>query len=252
MNDYRHLGGIILAAGKGSRMNLVAQNKVTLPLANKPMVLHIVHFMKALNFAAIVTVVGHEKESVKKILEKENIIFAEQKGQLGGTGDALRVGVDFLPDDITDVMVVYGDDALLYSGQQRHIIEKLLQKHFASQAQVSFLTIEQNNPFALGRVVRDLHGKLLSIMEEKDATEKQRKITEINPGCFVFKRSFLKKYLPLITKSPVTGEYYINNLIDLALAHQEKVETLQGGHLLWRGVNTPEELREAEKMIVHD
>jgi len=246
--DYTSLGGIILAAGKGKRMNVSERNKVTMPLANKPMVLHIVHFMQSLNFGAIILVVGHEKASVERALEGEKVIFAEQIEQLG-TGNAVQTGMSVLPENIKNVLVVYGDDAVLYSEKQRVIIEKLFEKHFMTSSQVTFLTIEQENPFALGRIIRDENGKVIAMVEEKDATEEQRKVTEINPGCFVFTVDFLKKYLPQIKKSPVTGEYYINSLIDLAIANNEHVETLQGGKLLWRGVNTPEELKLAEQLF---
>lgn len=246
--DYKSLGGIILAAGRGKRMNSLDKNKVTIQLANKPIVLHIVHFMQSLNFGAIIIVVGHLKESVQNVLQKENVIFAEQTEQLG-TGDAVSVGIRVLPENIKNVFVVYGDDAVLYSKKQRDIIEKLLEKHFESQAQVTFLTIEQDDPFGLGRIIRNNKGELKAMVEEKDATKEQRKIKEINPGCFVFRVEFLKKYLPLIQKSPVTGEYYINSLIDLAIYNNEHVETLQGGKLVWRGVNTPEELLLAEKLF---
>ncbi len=246
--DYQSFGGIILAAGKGKRMNVVDMNKVTMQLANKPMVLHIVHFMQSLNFGSIILVVGHQRESVQQALQGESVTFVEQAEQLG-TGNAVLTGMSVLPENIKNVFVVYGDDAVLYSEKQRHIIEKLFEKHFTSHAQVTFLTIEQDEPFGLGRIIRDDRGKLVAMVEEKDATEEQRKIKEINPGCFIFNVDFLKKYLPDIEKSPVTGEYYINSLIDLAIKNHEHIETLQGGELIWRGVNTPEELQAAEKLF---
>lgn len=229
-------------------MNLTEKNKVTLMLGEKPIVLHIVHFMKSIGLTTIITVVGHEKESVINILEKEHVLFAEQTEQLG-TGHAVQVALETLPEHITDVMVVYGDDAVLYNEKQQHIVEEVLIKHLKDAPALTFLTVEQENPSGLGRIVRDSNGKVISIVEEKDATDDEKKITEINPGCFVFSVVFLKKYLPLIEKSPATGEYYLTSLIDLALAHGEKIETVQGGKLLWRGVNTPEELSEAEKLL---
>jgi len=101
----------------------------------------------------------------------------------------------------------------------------------------------------LGRILRDGQGEFKAIIEEKDATDEQRKITEINPGCFLFNVKFLRKYLSQIEKSPVTGEYYINSIIDIAIRFGQKVETVRGGKLIWRGVNTPEELLEAEKLF---
>ena len=247
MEKQRKIAAIILAAGKGKRMQMDGANKVTAQLAKKPMIQHIVDFMKKISIQTIVVVVGHEKETVMSSLSGESIIFAEQKDLLG-TGDAVSSALEVLPEDITDVVVVYGDDAVLYSEKNIAIVNKLFHVHNETNDVMTFLTIEQENPFGLGRIVRDENGKIQAIVEEKDATEEQRKIQEINPGCFVFSVSFLKKYLPMVEKSPVTGEYYLTSLIDLAIQHGELVDTLQGGKLAWRGVNTKEELEEAERL----
>ncbi|MGH7204224.1 MAG: sugar phosphate nucleotidyltransferase [Candidatus Levyibacteriota bacterium] len=243
----RILGSVILAAGKGKRMNSMEKNKVTLPLADKPIILRIVHFMDSVGIKDIVVVVGFAKESVQEILKDENVIYAEQK-ELLGTGHATQVAIDALPSHVTDVFVVYGDDAVFYKEGHREIMQRLFQQHLSSEAAFTFLTIEQEDPTGLGRIVRDTNGKLEAIVEEKDATDEQRQIKEINPGCFVFRVDFLKKYLPLVERSETTGEYYLTSLIDLAVHHGEKVDTVQGGKLVWRGVNTEEELQEAERL----
>jgi bifunctional UDP-N-acetylglucosamine pyrophosphorylase / glucosamine-1-phosphate N-acetyltransferase len=241
------LGAIILAGGKGRRMQMKTENKVTVALADKPMVEHIVDFMHKININTIIVVVGFAKESVMNVLKKQNVIFAEQKKRLG-TGHAVVCALRKLPNHITDVLVVYGDDAVLYAEKNIPIINKLLELHYLKGSSLTFLTIEQENPSGLGRIVRDEQRKLHAIIEEKDATQEQRKIKEINPGCFVFSISFLQKYLPKIHKSQVTGEYYLTSLIDLAIKHKEVTETLQGGKMAWRGVNTREELTQAEQL----
>ena len=243
----RKLGAIILAAGKGKRMNAEGVNKVTLRLDSKPIILHIVHFMKKIDIQTIVVVIGHAKESVIQILSEEDVLFAEQPKQLG-TGHAVNVALQELPKGVTDVFVVYGDDAVFYNEKHMPVMTKLFEKQLSSEAAFTFLTIEQDNPTGLGRIVRDEDGNLLEIVEEKDATGEQRKIKEINPGCFVFSVSFLHEYLPKVEKSPVTGEYYLTSLIDLAIRDSLKVQTVRGGKLAWRGVNTLEDLREAEEL----
>jgi bifunctional UDP-N-acetylglucosamine pyrophosphorylase/glucosamine-1-phosphate N-acetyltransferase len=247
MNKQRKIGAIILAAGKGKRMQMDGANKVTAHLAKKPMIQHIVDFMRKISIETIVVVVGHHKETVIDSLAGQNIIFAQQK-ELLGTGDAVSSAIEVLPKDITDVVVVYGDDAVLYSDKNVSLVNKLFEVHNRTENVMTFLTIEQDNPFALGRIVRGDNGKILAIVEEKDASEEQRKIKEINPGCFVFSVDFLRKYLPMVEKSPVTGEYYLTSLIDLAIQQGERVDTVQGGKLAWRGVNTKEELEEAERL----
>lgn len=247
--NKEHIAAIILAAGRGKRMNLPQGNKVTATLASKPIILHIVQFMQNLLIKSIVIVVGHAKESVMDVLKEEHVIFAEQTEQLG-TGDALKCGVDALPENITDVFVVYGDDAVFYNHKHLPIVKELFAVHGEKKPAITFLTIEQDNPVGLGRIVRDKDGQVVKIMEEKDATEEQKLIKEINPGCFVFSVSFLKEFLPQLPRSEATGEYYLTSLIDVALQNNQKVETVQGGKLAWRGVNTPEELKEAEKLFL--
>ena len=247
MSDNRKLGAIILAAGKGKRMKAKERNKVTFSLAGKPIILHIVHFMKKLSIETIVVVVGFAKESVFTVLQGENVLFAKQHKRLG-TGHAVQIGLKSLPKEITDVFVVYGDDAVFYLDKHLPVMQKLLKEHVGSGAAFSFLTIEQDDPTGLGRIVRDANDGVLAIVEEKDATEKERKITEINPGCFVFNVDFLHAYLKKVKKSSATGEYYLTSLIDLAIQNKEKVTAVRGGKLAWRGVNTPEELQVAEQL----
>lgn len=248
IHSPHNVAAVILAAGKGKRMNIHDKNKVISLLHDRPIIVHIVNFMKKLAISNVVVVVGHAKESVKEVLTGEDILYAEQREQLG-TGDALKCALEVLPSNVSDVYVVYGDDGVFYNDKHLPIVEQLLQKHFISGAAVTFLTIEQENPYALGRILRDEKGEFKAIIEEKDASDEQRKITEINPGCFLFNVAFLREHLHEIEKSPVTGEYYINSIIDLALRFNQKVETVRGGQLIWRGVNTPEELLEAEKLF---
>ncbi len=238
------IGAIILAAGKGTRMKSKQINKVALHLADKPMILHTVEFLKDNNIKNIVVVVGFAKESVMKLLDG-GVIFAEQKQRLG-TAHAVSTAIKKLSGEVKEVLVLNGDDSAFYTSE---IINKLVNKHIKDQAAFTFLTIKKNNPLGLGRVVRDSKGKVLAVVEEKDATKAQRKITEVNPACYIFKVSFLKKYLKKVKKSPITGEYYLTSLIDLGIKNYEKIETLAAGNLLWRGVNTQEELLEAQKLI---
>lgn len=229
-------------------MNLAEANKVTLTLGDKPIIKHIVHFMYSVSIETVVVVIGHAKASVIEALNGEEVLFAEQTEQLG-TGHAAQEALRVLPSHITDVCIVYGDDAVLYTPENRDIIKELFRKHMESDSVCTFLTIEQDNPSGLGRIVRDAQDRLLAIIEEKDATEEQKQIKEINPGCFVFNVEFLKTYLPKVDRSPVTGEYYLTSLIDMAILGGETVVTVKGGKRKWRGVNTPEELLAAERLL---
>jgi bifunctional UDP-N-acetylglucosamine pyrophosphorylase/glucosamine-1-phosphate N-acetyltransferase len=240
----RKLAAIILAAGKGSRMRAKQANKVTFFLANKPLILHSIHTLEEMQFETIVVVIGFAKDSVKNALRDSKVLFAEQKKRLG-TAHAVKSAFKILPPDITDVLIIQGDDSAFY---KKNIISKLKTAHLDSQAALTFLTLQVTNPKGLGRIIRDEYGRVVSVIEEKDATPEQRNIIEVNPACYVFRVDFLKKYLPKVKKSPVTGEYYLTSLIDIAIKNNEITETVQAGFMPWRGVNTREELAEAERM----
>lgn len=243
-SELKNLAAIVLAAGKGKRMNSKDVNKVALLLAKKPMIVHTFELLERLNIKTIVLVVGFAKESVIKLL-KGKAIFAHQKKRMG-TAHAVSLALRKLPKSVYNVLILNGDDSAFYKAET---IKKLVQTHFMSNASFTFLTIDMNNPKGLGRVVRDKKGRVLAIVEDKDASENVRKIKEVNPACYVFKTSYLKKYLPKVPKSPVSGEYYLTHLIDLGVKYGEKIETLAAGQLAWRGVNTKEELVEAENLF---
>src|SRR5207247_953559 len=130
--------------------------KVTAHLANKPVIQHIVDFMKTLSIETIMVVVGHEKKSVMSVLAEQDIIFVEQTSP-NGTADAVTVAMREIPEDVSDVLVVYGDDALLYSPKNMPTIKKFLDLHNQSANAMTLLTIDRENPSGLGRIIRDEH-----------------------------------------------------------------------------------------------
>jgi len=239
-----NLVAIILAAGKGKRMKSKTVNKVTLSLVDKPIILYTVDLLSELEIKNIIVVVGFAKNSVTQIL-KGKVSFVEQKKRLG-TAHAVSCAVSKIPPETKNVLVLNGDDSAFYS---KEIIKKLIKKHIATDSSFTFLTIQKENPFGLGRVIRDKNENVQAVIEEKDATIKQRNIKEVNPGCYVFNVSFLKKYLPKVRKSPVTHEYYLTSLIDMGIKNNEKIDTLAAGDFVWQGVNTKEELEKAQNLI---
>ncbi len=241
MND---VGAIILAAGKGSRMKSKTHNKVTLVLGNKPMILHGIHLLQGLGIKKIVVVVGFAKDSVRQII-KEDVIFAEQKKRLG-TAHAAYKGMYAMPDGVKNVLIIQGDDSAFY---KEETIKNLVNLHTKEGNSLTFLTLKVKNPTGLGRIVRDKKGNLLRVVEEKDATQAEKKITEINPACYAVSMEFLKNYLGKVKKSPVTGEYYLTSIIDIAIKNNQRLNTLNAGNIPWRGVNTTDELSQAEKLF---
>lgn len=244
------VAAIVLAAGKGQRMGSKPRssgskvvNKVVLALGNKPMILYTMDILKSVGINNIIVVVGFAKKSVMDVLGS-NVFFIEQKTRLG-TGHAVGLALKKLNKNVDDVLVLNGDDSAFY---KKETIVDLIKKHDELGASVTFLTIELNNPNGLGRVVRDKNGEVMTIVEDQDALPKYKMIKEVNPACYVFSIDFLKKYIAEIEKSKISGEYYLTGLIDIAIKNNEKVETVKGGKLLWRGINTMEELKEAERL----
>ncbi len=242
----KNFAAIILAAGKGKRMNSKTVNKVALLLADRPMVVRTFEILEKLGIKTVLIVVGFAKESVKNLFIQKKVTFSEQKKRLG-TAHAVSTAMKQIPVGIKNVLVLNGDDSAMY---KTDTVRELIKKHLETKSSFTFLTIEMENPAGLGRVIRGKQGKVLAVVEEKDATEDILKIKEINPACYLFKIEFLKKHLPLIKKSSVTGEYYLTSLIVIGIRNNEKIETLQAGLFAWRGVNTKEELSEAENIFL--
>lgn len=238
-----NLAGIILAAGKGSRMKSKSFNKVALLLGGKPMIVHGVELLFKLKLSPIVVVVGFAKESVKKLI-KEDVLFAEQKKRLG-TANALTVGLKVLPKNISDVLVIQGDDSAFYKKEN---LENLINLHRQNKNAMTLLTAQVSDSSGLGRIIRDKDGKIISITEEKNASEMQKKINEINPACYIFSINFLNKYLAEVPKDPVSKEFYLVSLLEIAIKNKQKVEDVKGGRTPWRGVNTKGELDAAQKL----
>lgn len=239
------IAAIVLAAGKGKRMKAKQVNKVVVHLGNKQMILHIIDRLKELLISPIIVVVGFAKESVMRVLG-DSVIFAEQSRRLG-TAHAVKCALKKLPNNIQTVLVLGGDDSAFYT---KKTIKDLIEIHLKNNAALSFLTVTVDNPVGLGRVIRGNDDKVISIVEDKDATVEQKKINEINSGCYIFKVSFLKEYLKRVKRSPISGEYYLTSLFDIAMKNNQRIEALKGGKILWRGINTRIELEEAEKLLL--
>lgn len=241
----KKIAAIILAAGEGKRMKSQSYNKVTLKIGGKHMIVYAIDLLDKLGIKNKIAVVGFAKESVMNVLG-DRVSYAVQQERLG-TAHAVKCALEKIDKDITDVLILQGDDSALY---EEKIIKKIIDLHFLSGAAFTFLTIDIDNPFGLGRVIRDDNDKLIRIVEEKNATAEEKKTKEVNPACYLVSIDFLKKYVEKINKDEVTGEYYLTNLINIAIDNNEKIETVKGGKMKWRGINTPQELRKAEEIFM--
>ena len=233
---------VILAAGKGTRLNSTVVNKVTLPLAGRPMISYIVDTLRKIGLINIFVVIGFARRSVTKTL-RTKVSYVIQ-GRRSGTASAVRVAMEKIKNFKT-ALVLQCDDSAFYTPK---LIRALIAQHQKTHPVLTMLTIVKQNPSGLGRILRK-GGKVTAIVEEKNATESQRQIKEINAACYVFSLKFLKKYLPKVKKNPIKREYYLTDLIELAVCNELPISTLQAPEELFMGVNTQEELIRADTLM---
>ncbi len=242
------IGGIILAAGKGTRINSKEKNKVTLPFLNKPLIVYSVELMSQV-VERVVVVVGAFAESVKQVLKNYPVIFAYQAKRLG-TGHAVKVALKPLEKVFPSIVLVgYGDHTMFY---RKKDIKNLISLHKKTGAAMTIITVKHNNEnLHWGYIIRDKNGRVIDSREFKDANEKQKKIKELNAGFYCFDFKFLKENISKIPKSPVTGEYYLNSLIKIAASLGKKVVALTVPFSsVGIGVNRWSELEESQRLYL--
>jgi bifunctional UDP-N-acetylglucosamine pyrophosphorylase/glucosamine-1-phosphate N-acetyltransferase len=202
---------IILAAGKGTRMksDLV---KVLHPILGLPMLFYPIELsLNGIKAEKTVVVVGHQADLIQERFKDLKIEFAIQKEQLG-TGHAVLQAIPFLQSFKGTVLILCGDVPLVKTETLRSFINTYREK----ESTLSVLTTIVDNPFGYGRILRNPEGWLEKIVEEKDASEKERTIREINTGIYCIKSSFLKEGLREIGKENAQGEYYLTDLVEVA------------------------------------
>lgn len=208
---------VILAAGMGKRMRSQLP-KVLQPIAQKPMIDHVLDKARAIEGEHhIIVVVGHAADVVKNHLkDNHDIQFALQAEQLG-TGHALMQALPLCePDKLT--LVLLGDVPLI----ETQTLETLIKE---AGNELGLLTVKLDNPTGYGRIVRDANGAVCAIVEEKDADAEQRKINEVNTGIMVLPTNRLNEWLSALKNENAQGEYYLTDVIAMAVANQVTVHT---------------------------
>jgi len=234
---------VVLAAGLGTRMKS-GLAKALHPLAGRPLVQHVLSAVSTLEPERTVLVLGHQADRVRAAIGDQRTEIVLQAEQLG-TGHAVRQAAEAIAAASGPVMVLCADTPLLTAGT----LKDLLDLHVRSKAAVTLLTARIENPFGYGRVVRGKTG-VMRVVEEKDASAAQKKITEVNAGIYCFDRKFLVAALGLIGKSNAQGEYYLPDTIGLARKQKRSVAALlcnDPNEIL--GVNSREDLSRAEAVM---
>ena len=236
---------VILAAGMGKRMQS-ALPKVLHPLAGKPLLSHVIDTARSLSPAKLCVIYGHGGAAVLASLEQQRAIpgtaisAALQEPQLG-TGHAVMQALPHLDDDVP-TLVLYGDVPLTSSASLKRLAEA------AGNDKLGILTVVQDNPFGLGRIVR-IGGAIQRIVEEKDATEAERMIKEINSGIMVIPTARLKEWLAQLKNENAQGEYYLTDIVAMAVEQGVQVVSAHPS-APWEvlGVNSKTQLAELERI----
>ena len=235
-----NLSVIILAAGAGTRMRSV-KPKVLHRLAGIPMVEHVYNTSKSLGAKQVQVVYGHGGDLLKQQCQHFNVEWALQAEQLGTAHAVQQASPNINGDDVA--LILYGDVPLI----KAETLETLIKNVSANN--VSLLTVELNDPTGYGRIVRE-HGKVTSIVEHKDATEDVKAIKEVNTGILAVNAAYLTTCLNKIDNNNVQGEYYLTDIIALAVEDGNEVYTTKVEHSYEvEGINDRKQLARLERIF---
>lgn len=234
---------VILAAGMGTRMKS-KMPKVLHKVCGKPLSKWVIDASKAAGADKVCAVVGHKAETVKEVLGDvcEFALQAEQKG----TGHAVMQAIDVIKNSKGEVVILNGDTPLITA----ETINKAIEYHKNNGNQATVITAILDDATGYGRIVRDNDGSVLKIVEQKDASEEEKKINEVNSGMYVFDAQSLVYALDKITPNNAQGEYYLTDTLEILLSAGKKI----GGYTISdndeiRGINDRVQLNEAEKIM---
>ena len=233
------LSVVILAAGKGTRMKS-SQPKVLHELAGKSLLAHVYDTAKSLGADEVVIVYGHGGAQVKDACRSFDASWVEQEQQLG-TGHAVQQAMAVLNPE-NNVLVLYGDVPLTTDKSLQLLIEDFDNK-------IAVMTVTLENPSGYGRIIRDKHEKVTGIVEQKDATEEQKQICEVNTGILAAKASVLNDLLSKIDNKNSQKEYYLTDIFALAAQNQIEIVTSHPAHAYEvEGINSRQQLATLERI----
>lgn len=237
---------IVLAAGKGTRMNsdLI---KVAHTVGGKPIINHVIDTLSAMkNLNEIVMVVGHQADVVKRLTEGPNVKFVEQNEQLG-TGHAVVQVSPHIQLNDDDLVIILAGDCPLISADT---LNTLIETHKEAAAKGTVLTISLEDPARYGRILKDDNGNVLAIREAKDCTPGELKINEVNSGVYCFNGPALFNALKSLSTDNAQGEYYLTDVLEILRKDGNTIAaycTPNSNEAL--GVNTPEDLALIESIL---
>ena len=265
---HKKLAVVILAAGLGKRMKNPEKPKVMFELNKKPLIQYVVELALKINAERIISIVGHKREQVIEFLtdllprlpspseggseelpegseDVSNAVFdfAVQEPQLG-TGHAVMQTKEYLDNFEGEVLILSGDVPLL----RYETLERLIDEHFSNNRIATLLTAIFKDPAGYGRIIRDSGGNFEKIAEHRDATDKEKKVNEINPAIYIINCKLLFDALKKITPENSQKEYYLTDIFHFI--PKEKIGTVvTEDEIEVTGINSVDQLLEMEKVL---
>ena len=242
---------VVLAAGRGTRMNSDIP-KVLIPLAGKPILQYLMDAIAASGIdGKPAIVVGENQAAIEEVLGKNRYLYIRQDKPVG-TGHAVACAESYLSKDTDELIVLYGDHPFVSA----ETIKKLYALHTEKECAISMMTTTVEDfadwraPFFdFGRVIRDASGEIRSIVEVKDAATEEQKIKELNPAFFCFRASWLWQNLKAIDNRNAKKEYYLTDLVKIAISQNQCIASMSIDPREAVGVNTPEHLEIARTIV---
>ena len=231
---------IVLAAGKGKRMGS-GLPKVLLPLCGRPIIGHVLDVLAKVGIPKPVIVISREGDFVRRALG-DGYLYAVQDEQLGSGHAVLCAGE--AARGTRNIIVMCGDSPLF----RVETVRSLMEEHTRQKAAVTLVSAMLDNPSGYGRILRDSAGEVSGIVEEKLASDEQKAIEEINGGCYGFDAEWLWNNIGHMTRNEA-GEYCLTEMVDIAIRQGRRMIAVSSGPDEVAGINTPEQLLDAERML---
>jgi bifunctional UDP-N-acetylglucosamine pyrophosphorylase/glucosamine-1-phosphate N-acetyltransferase len=242
-DQHPDVATLVLAAGQGTRMKSDLA-KVLHPMAGRPLLGHVLRALDQLGVGRTLVVIGHQRERVMAEFAGAELEWVTQSEQRG-TGHAVMMAAPMLEDFEGTLLVVCGDTPLL----RARTLHELLVGHAASGAAVTVLSMRLPDPTGYGRIVRAEGDRISGIVEHRDATPEQRQIDEVNSGIYAFHYPSLSAVLGRLSAHNDQGEYYLTDTVSLLLkAGKPTAVVCAGDYRELCGINTPDQLAEAERL----
>ena len=246
MDDTKgNLSIIILAAGLGTRMKS-DKAKVLHTILGRPMIQYVVEAAVQVAGSNVIVVTGHQSDAVRKCASDCAAVgFAFQDLQLG-TGHAVQCAMPEVSEESEQIIILCGDVPLLSA----NTIHKLIQEHITKENDITVLAVELDQPTGYGRMIVGENDQLTKIVEEKDATPREKEVTMINSGIYCVQKEYLSGALKKITPDNAQHEYYLTDIIAIGNREKRKIGLMKGDNPNEVvGVNSLQDLLEAENLM---